>query len=151
MTLFITKMHHIDRNLPTPVVFLMIHDNLMIACWRRVFQAVFVLSRSLLSPLPSSSLLPLPLFSRTIMEGHSRIRISYMYRCVEFCCLGQIVEASSDTDVQMNSSAKRPELNSFQLVTPMIRGIGNVLFSTFSVKLQMGRIKWLLLANLWRT
>ena len=30
----------------------MILDNLMIACWRRVFQAVFVLSRSLLSHAP---------------------------------------------------------------------------------------------------
>ena len=93
-----------------------------------------------------------------------------MNMCVELFCLGQIVEASGDTDVQRNYSAKRPktnrpilqfipstvssdklELNSFQLVTPMIREIGNVLFSTYSVELLMGRIKWLVSANLWRT
>ena len=76
---------------------------------------------------------------------------------------------STDTDVQINSLAKRPmtnghilqlihpeflsrklELNSSQLATPMIRGNGNVLFSTHSVKLLMGRITWLLSTNLWR-
>ena len=80
------------------------------------------------------------------------------------------MEASSDTDVQINLRqsgqrlidpsygsfppefpSRKLELNSLQLVAPVISGIGFVLFLTYSVKIPMCRIKWLLSANLRRT
>ena len=66
------------------VVSLMTHANLLIAFWRSVFQAVFVMSRSL--PSHHSRLSSL-LLSRTFMEGHSR-------NCTCTCLAKRLARAS---------------------------------------------------------
>ena len=44
------------------------------------------------------------------------VHVSVSVLCVELCCLGQIVEASSDTNAQINFSAKKAKDSSTHLI-----------------------------------
>ena len=81
-TTFTVQTHH--TSIPTVVVSLMIHAILLIAFWRSVFQAAFVMSRSLLSHRSHllvfsprfSSLEPLWMFTVVIVHVHVYVSVS---------------------------------------------------------------------------